>query len=231
MDKIKNKIIKSINNLKPWFESCEMSMIVINGGYELTIRDRLMIHLQKEFPQKFVISEHVIKGKRCDIGIVDEPTIKGEKGIAHCIIELKINFVSQIRRIIGYKGGDIDEFKKMVESNSIDFKKGRLHNDVKKWKSEIGKTPIYHIYCLARVVDIEDGWRNDIRKYSRVEQPNKTKNNLKFLNMYFSKLQQKLDHTPTLPKFPTLTFTSQMNKPFKVKTRLNFYVITINHNL
>jgi len=231
MDKIKNKIIKSINNLKPWFESSEMSMIVINGGYELTIRDRLMIHLQKEFPKKFVISERDINGKRCDIGIVDEPTIKDKKGFTYCIIELKINFVSQIRRIIGFKERDLDKLKSMVESNSINFKKGRLYNDVKKWKSEIGKTLIYHIYCLARVVDIEDGWRNKIRKYRRIEQPNKTMNNLKFLNMYFSKLQQKLDHTSTLPKFPTLTFTSQMNKPFKVKTCLNFYVITIKNNL
>lgn len=222
MDKIGNTITKSINKLKPWFESNEMAMIIINGGYELTIRDRLMIHLQKQYPNKFVISEKGINRKRADIGIINKPNIP------YCIIELKINFVSQIRRIIGFKERDIEKLINMVETNSLNFKKGRLYKDVTKWKREIGKIPMYHIYCLARVVEIEDDWRNDIRKYKKIEHPHKTKDNLKFLNMYFSKLQQKLDHTTTLPRFPTLTFTSQMNKPFKVKTRLNFYVLAVN---
>jgi len=100
-----------------------------------------------------------------------------------------------------------------------------------KWKEEVGSIPIYYIYCLARVEEIEDDWRNAIRKYKRIEQPHRAKENLKYLNMYFSKLQQKLDHMTTSTTFPTFSFTSQMNNPFKVKTRLNFYVISINNNL
>ena len=45
MDEIGNTIVKSINKLKPWFESSEMAMIIINGGYELVVGDKKINHL------------------------------------------------------------------------------------------------------------------------------------------------------------------------------------------
>jgi len=130
---------------KPWFASSEFARLAVNGGFELTIRDRLLEPLHQEFQKQSnsisVISEysqHGFKGKptkkgtfqslRADIGIVDGPLCPPYKGKTKAIIELKTNFSSQFGDIKSRAMADWDKWDKARKARSDGICWGLIYN-------------------------------------------------------------------------------------------------------
>ena len=121
-----------------WFTSSEFGRIALNGGFELTVRDRLLepLHLELNGRESnySIISEYSRHGMggnlRADIALLDEPLNDNKAPRCKTIFELKTNFRSQFREI-----------------------KSRTQNDFDKWFS--AKKPMAFDYCyLHLVIDI-----------------------------------------------------------------------------
>lgn len=86
----------SFLNIGGWLRSPEFALIALNGGCELTVRDRLLLPIQQDNPLYRVWSEH----NRVDIALLHE-------GEPAWIAELKHNFASQPKEIFGRMESDV----------------------------------------------------------------------------------------------------------------------------
>lgn len=114
-------------------------IIVLNGGFELTIRGMLMYYLQQQFRECIVVAEHTLqsnKDKRADIALLDAKSPHSPNGL----IELKGNFLSQATEITGIKAND----------KGATLREGRYQSDANKWQD--GQfPPVLYLYFVFEV--------------------------------------------------------------------------------
>lgn len=113
-------------------------MIVLNGGFELTIRGILLHYLQQQFPGRIVVAEHTLPGlgdKRADIALLNKRSSHDPMGL----IEMKGNFVSQATEITG----------ETAKGNKSKVP-GRFESDFEKWKN-VQSHPVLFLYLVFEV--------------------------------------------------------------------------------
>lgn len=137
---MREEIVCALNELQDnrgvlWLNSVEFGRIALNGGFELTVRDRLLEPLHREFNRRnktySIVSEYSRHGMggnlRADIALLDGPLNSPKDPQCKTIFELKTNFCSQIADI-----------------------KSRTKHDFDKWfKAEI---PMVFDYCYMHLI-------------------------------------------------------------------------------
>ena len=128
------EVFSALNGLKDgrggfWFESGEFGRIALNGGFELTVRDRLLEPLHLEFNGRqntySIVSEYSRHGMggnlRADIALLDEPLNDNKAPRCKTIFELKTNFCSQFLDIKSRTQSDFDKWLRAENPMAFDF--------------------------------------------------------------------------------------------------------------
>lgn len=187
------KIKQAIENLKPWISSEEMGLIALNSGYEGTFRDRLLLPLQKKFPQYVVRSEYHINKNRADIAILDEKGIK-------CIIELKHNYTFQLELLTGKKG-------KYWKNNTFPDKlsQTRVESEFARWEASQ-----VQLFCISLVshFDSIDSTYEKFLKYKALLHKNNA-----FFHKYYSEYLNSHQIIPSI-------YNLQLKEPYSASGRL-----------
>ncbi|MCK4762635.1 MAG: hypothetical protein KAW12_10600 [Candidatus Aminicenantes bacterium] len=235
---ISKVIFQSLTDINPWLTSSEMAFIAMNGGYEQTVRDRLMYKIQKRMPENVVMSERRVENEPPDIVVMTEKSGKksverkrpdiaifqkskeNEKKKALALIELKTNFSFQKKLVTG----KVDEARKTVPNQEGKSKKaiGRVESDIEKWSHVRGRIPLGFIQIVSRIEQIPD----DIKPFMkyRDELPEKTKGNIREIKDYFCELKcaLKKDYQATLK---THEVKAVSKCPDKLVVSLTFFIL------
>ena len=128
------EIVSALNGLKdgrgtPWLESGEFGRIALNGGFELTVRDRLLEPLHLEFNGRqntySIVSEYSRHGMggnlRADIALLDGPLNGNKDPRCKIIFELKTNFCSQFSDIKSRTKSDFDKWSMAEKPMVFDY--------------------------------------------------------------------------------------------------------------
>lgn len=151
---MQKEVFEALNILEPWFTSTEFGRIALNGGFELTVRDRLLEPLHtiinnasvndsivSEYSKHEYKYQHLVKGElknkslRADMAQVED--LLSTSPECKSVIELKANFSSQFHS---------------------DIKK-RTQDDYNKWfptPPAAQDFPKFHYYYLHIIVEITD---------------------------------------------------------------------------
>lgn len=155
MDRInKGKIIvNSIKTLTDWLISPEGIFILVSGGYERTFRDKLIFQIQTNLKKKGIaVSEKVLREKRPDILIIENFI---DWKIINTVIEIKINSINQIKEISGKNLAEIKQEIKTIGMISPNNSDSRFIRDFNRWASSENHKPIYFIYLIVNVKNVE----------------------------------------------------------------------------
>ncbi len=181
-------IERALERLGPWLTSPEAATIAVNGGWELTLRSRLLYELQRDNETNFrAKSEHGIEGQRADIALF------GEGWNLSWLIELKHNFSFQLNEITGAlraewecaeQQGLPDNATKTIEKGST----SSFRRDYEKWGVQ-KKCNVSCIQIVTRVTEIDPKAREHL-KYPQ-EDPELTKGNMAWIDLYFNQYTTK----------------------------------------
>lgn len=196
-------VCQSLKELDCWLSSPEMAFLAMNGGFEGTVRDRLMYQIQKLRHDEVVRSEKSVQGKKPDIEILHKAK-KDEKDepLALAIIELKHNFLFHSDVFKGVEG------------------------DMKKWSGIKPPIPLFFIQIVIQIEKITGDMVHFLKyKEAKPREPKKTEKRLKEIEDYFCKLERK--EKGILKTHMTRAVSKY---PFELTTSLTFFILEIRSN-
>ncbi len=213
-------VIPAIRDLGEWLESAEVATIALNGGWELTLRDRLLFLLQERYPPLVAVSEWPVDGARADLALLRD-------GQPQLLVELKHNYCGQLTEITGAALTVWD--KKPSEDLLPSPRKQRsgLENDLAKWSARNTSCPIQFVHLVTQVEALDDVGTRTF-KYSNIERPDRTVQNLERIATYFREIQVRVGNPPVLRQYPELTFRAETTEPYCATCRLNIFVVDKN---
>jgi hypothetical protein len=211
-----NILENSIKDLNDWFESPEMAFIALNGGFELTIRDRLLFSIQQRMPDSCIKSEYYHDKKWADIAVIKD-------GKPTSLIELKANFLIQLSEITGFgispwKKNDFRLPKKT--KNQV----GRLEKDRQKWKNLSHDISLYGIHIVANIEkeNLSPALAKNCCKYPLIQKKDLDdyKKSVKAYYEYLTKLK-----TEAFREIPPVQTSCE--SPHAVTASLFFYILEL----
>jgi len=139
---MKLDVVPAIGELEAWLRSPEVATIALNGGWELTLRDRLLFALQQVYPPLVAVSEWHVDGARADLAVLRDRTPK-------LLVELKHNYCGQLPEITG---GSRTVWERKTSDDTLPTPTTRpsgIKCDLAKWATRDICCPVQFVHLVT----------------------------------------------------------------------------------
>lgn len=212
----------------------EMALIALNGGCELTIRDRLIYALQEELSGNYIVKSEYTSEEhslRADMAILEPVPGSVDKVIA--LIEMKNNFSCDLTPITG--APYTQWTKKGVDVKKIKHAHTRIFEDFLKWNETEYEGILFGVNIVSCFEEIPLSENFGQLKYEKINEVDKNHECYGFYKLYLKRLNLGLitekhnnKNIKSLIEFKTIcdnvTYEFNYSKEYNVKGVINIAI-------